>query len=56
MKGPDGKYQICEMATSGKQLIDKYTERLRNSLDSNGKMHPFKVIITDLHMPGMTGY
>ena len=54
VKGPDGNDQICECAHSGNQLIDLYKKRLAMSLTSD--VNPFKVIITDLHMPGMNGF
>ena len=54
VKGPDGKDQVCDKAHSGYLLIEKYRDRLDLSLTSD--VRPFLVVITDLHMPGMTGF
>lgn len=56
VKGPDGKYQICDYAQGGNKLIDKYQARMQLAISSNFEIRPFLVVITDLHMPGMTGF
>lgn len=53
--GPDNRYQISDSATDGEHLLKMYQDRLELTLKSNWEIKPYSVIITDLHMPGMSG-
>jgi CheY-like chemotaxis protein len=56
IKGPDMKYQSCDFAEDGNGLIDMYNKRLKLAMESNWKIRPYTVIISDLHMPGCNGF
>jgi CheY-like chemotaxis protein len=56
IKGPDMKYQTCDFAEDGKGLVELYCKRLKAAVESNWKIRPYTVIISDLHMPGCSGF
>lgn len=53
--GPDDKYQVVTSATDGNLLVQMYQKRLDMAIESNWAIKPYSVIITDLHMPGLSG-
>ena len=44
------------MAKDGRELVKIYKERLNLTTQSYWKIRPYTVIITDLHMPGFSGF
>ena len=44
------------MAKDGNELVKIYKERLNMTIESNWKIRPYTVIISDLHMPGLSGF
>ena len=44
------------MARDGNEVVKMYQERLSLTLESNWAIRPYTVIITDLHMPGRSGF
>jgi CheY-like chemotaxis protein len=53
--GPDGRKQVVDTASDGNLLLKMYKERLEIAVKSNWVVKPYKIVITDLHMPGLSG-
>ena len=55
LRGPDGERQICDKTVDDLDLVSSYLERLQVSIESEWRIKPYQIIITDAQMPFLSG-
>lgn len=56
IRGNHESQQLCDTANDGNEFVNMYIERPFASISSGWKVMPYLVIISDLHMPGLSGF